>query len=226
MFEKLIKEYPEFYENYKRSFMDCFMYSNYEIEGLKSEEARKNFVDRMLEAFKVAETNEGKMTPQDIIKIANIVNKEKGIEGFRKINVYPGCEATFNPVPPQMIYMAMYDLINNYYNVWTDLDPYLREAYFHINFMRIHPFEDGNKRTSKILLIVHLLKSSLAPVAITELDTTRYYNYINNQDYTGLAEFFKERSKIEMNHIVSMFKLENGIDLYVTPEVFKEGPTR
>ena len=31
-------------------------------------------------------------------------------------------------------------------------DIYEREALFHIGLMRIHPFEDGNKRTAKIIM--------------------------------------------------------------------------
>lgn len=80
-----------------------------------------------------------------IRNIGNLINREKGIEGFRKINVYPGDNASFTPVIPYQIYPYLYSLIDNYYNVWNLLDPFLREAMFHINFMRIHPFEDENE---------------------------------------------------------------------------------
>ena len=93
---------------------------------------------------------------------------------------------------------------------------------FHINFMRIHPFEDGNKRCVKIILASNLLKSFCAPIIITEEDTKEYYKYINNCDYDGFAEFLRQRSKLEMDTLVSLFKMKYNIPMDETPEVFKE----
>lgn len=154
--------------------------------------------------------------------IGNLINREKGIEGFRKINVYPGDNASFTPVIPYQIYPYLYSLIDNYYNVWNLLDPFLREAMFHINFMRIHPFEDGNKRCAKIILASNLLKSFCAPIIITEEDTKEYYQLINNCDYEGFAEFLRQRSKLEMDTLVSLFKMKYNVPMDETPDVFKD----
>ena len=59
--------------------------------------------------------------------------------------------------------MEMYQLFDNYYNIWNELDPYLREAMFHIKFLQIHPFEDGNGRTARIILIRNLCADSSEP---------------------------------------------------------------
>ena len=37
----------------------------------------------------------------------------------------------------------MMQLVHEGYNHADDVDPYLREARFHIRFERVHPFEDG-----------------------------------------------------------------------------------
>lgn len=89
---------------------------------------------------------------------------------------------------------------------------------FHINFMRIHPFEDGNKRCAKIILASNLLKSFCAPIIITEEDTKEYYKYINNCDYDGFAEFLRKRSKLEIDTLVSLFKMKYNIPMDETPE--------
>lgn len=44
---------------------------------------------------------------------------------------------------------------------------YEREAKFHIEFERIHPFEDGNGRTGRIITNAHLLHNNFAPIIIT-----------------------------------------------------------
>ena len=168
----------------------------------------------------------GKLDVTMIKNIGNIINEERGLDGFRIINVYPGDYATFVPASPYQIYPQLYSLLDNYYNVWNILDPFMREAMFHINFMRIHPFEDGNKRCAKIILASNLLKSFYAPIIITEEDTLEYYGYINNCDYNGFAEFLKQRSKLEMDTLVSLFKMKYNIPMDETPDVFKgkKGP--
>ena len=61
-----------------------------------------------------------------------------------------------------------------------------------------------------------------APIIITEEDTKEYYKYINNCDYDSFAEFLRQRSKLEMDTLVSLFKMKYNIPMDETPEVFKE----
>lgn len=224
IFINLSLTYPEFYNIYEKFYLERFIYSSTEIEGIKTKEERKIFVSILMQAFHETYNCEsyGKLDLSLIKKIGNLINSEKGIEGFRKINVYPGDNASFSPAQPYQIYPYLYSLLDNYYNVWNLLDPFLRESMFHINFMRIHPFEDGNKRCAKIILASNLLKSFCAPIIITEEDTKEYYEYINKCDYEGFAEFLRQRSKLEMDTLVSLFKMKYNIPMEETPNVFNE----
>ena len=47
-------------------------------------------------------------------------------------------------------------LLYKYNNTWSSLDYLKREALFHLEFIRIHPFEDGNGRTGRLLLNYNL----------------------------------------------------------------------
>ncbi len=223
MLDTIIKEYPEFFRKYEKLYIERFIYNSTEIEGIKTPEERKIFVEQMLKAFYSIYHNDGaKIAVTDILNLSNLINEEYGLNGFRRTLVYPGDYASFKPCEPSKIYYALYILLDNYYNIWSDehISPYLREAMFHINFMRIHPFEDGNKRTGKIIMASNLLKAKCAPVIITEDDTEVYYSFINNMDYEGFAEFLKNRSKIEMDTLVGWFKMENDISMYESPEDF------
>lgn len=224
IFVNLSSFYPDFYDSYEKFYMERFIYSSTEIEGIKTKEERKMFVNTLMRAFHETYNYEscGMLDVTVIRNIGNLINRDRGLEGFRKINVYPGDNASFLPALPYQIYPYLYSLIDNYYNVWNELDPFLRESMFHINFMRIYPFEDGNKRCAKIILASNLLKSFCAPIIITEEDTKEYYKYINNCDYEGFAEFLRQRSKLEMDTLVSLFKMKYNIPMDETPEVFKE----
>ena len=112
-----------------------------------------------------------------------------GLLALYGIGIYNGLKTMNRDGLSRDYIHILYALIDNYYNVWNLLDPFLREAMFHINFMRIHPFEDGNKRCAKIILASNLLKSFCAPIIITEEDTKEYYEFINNCDYEVFLKY-------------------------------------
>ncbi len=80
------------------------------------------------------------------------------------------------------------------------------EANFHIRFLHIHPFEDGNGRTARILLAYNLCKNNTAPCVITKETKEKYCEYIENNDIKGLANLFEELSKKELSIMVSLYK--------------------
>lgn len=210
----------EFYKQYIQYFIERFTYSSVEIEKTNNEE-RLRQMKLYAEAFTyILDLPYDKIGLTDIKLLGDIVNRSAGISGFRKINVLSGSD--FVPAEPRQIQFLLMSLLDNYYNIWSDLDIYEREARFNIEFMRIHPFEDGNKRISKLILNSNLCKNDCAPVIITNEDTEMYYNFINNQDYAGFAQFLKQRSNIELNTMVGLYKLINNIGIEKTGETLIE----
>ena len=53
-----------------------------------------------------------------------------------------------------------------------------RAALFHLLFEDIHPFQDGNGRTGRLLLNFMLMKLGYAPVALKEARETRDRHYL------------------------------------------------
>lgn len=213
IFEKLLSN-PEFKEQYLLAYLDRFVYNVTDLEKDLTQEKRKEAIESLLEAFHyLMQSDAPKISPLDIIKVGDCVNKDSGIEGFRKIKVSAGRYAEWTPVPVSSIYYYLYSLLNNYYNVWTDRDVYEKEAEFHIDLMRIHPFEDGNKRMSKIVMNANLVKQNYPPVIITENDTEIYYKFINNRDVEGFSRFLKERSLQELQTLISYYKVAHNIPI-------------
>ena len=75
----------------------------------------------------------------------------------------------------------------------------LKGSEIHIEFIRIHPFEDGNGRTSRLLLNFNLLKQRLALV-ITEDLAEYYHTYIRDNDVEGMANLLEFSLQREYNH--------------------------
>lgn len=73
----------------------------------------------------------------------------------------------------------------------SELHPLQLAALFHYRFVRIHPFDDGNGRTARILMNFILLQHGLPPVIIKTEDKQNYFAALRQAD-VGLLEPFVE----------------------------------
>lgn len=73
----------------------------------------------------------------------------------------------------------------------NELHPLQLAALFHYRFIRIHPFDDGNGRTARILMNFILLQHRLPPVIIKTEDKLHYFAALRQAD-AGLLEPFIE----------------------------------
>lgn len=119
--------------------------------------------------------------------IAAQVNRNiSELDSYRRVRVIiRGAEHV--PPPPASVPQMMMELVYSYnLAVRSGEDPLRREADFHIRFERIHPFEDGNGRTGRILLQRGCMLSGLEPPVITVDSRAEYLNLIAAQDVEGL----------------------------------------
>lgn len=134
-----------------------------------------------------------------IKKINETINKDiKDTEGYRKVQVFIRGSEHIPPKPEQVPNLMNY-FIYNYNN--DEQDIFKKIAKYHIEFEKIHPFEDGNGRTGRILLNYELIKNNIAPVVINKEDRVKYFEYIRNNDDVGLSKWFEELSKNEEERI-------------------------
>lgn len=123
------------------------------------------------------------------------INKDiKETDGYRKIQVFiNGTEY----IPPEAERIP--NLMNYYvYNYNHDeQDIFMKISKYHLEFERIHPFEDGNGRTGRLLLNYELIKKNVYPVVITKDDRVKYFEFLDKQDIVGLAEFLRNLSTKE-----------------------------
>lgn len=61
----------------------------------------------------------------------------------------------------------------------------------HLQFERIHPFEDGNGRTGRLSLNYELIKNNLAPVVILKDQRSEYFEMLGDYDSIALEKFWK-----------------------------------
>ena len=85
--------------------------------------------------------------------------------------------------------------VYNYNN--DEQDIFNKIARYHIELEKIHPFEDGNGRTGRLLINYELLKNSLPPVVISKDDRVKYFEFLRNNDGIGLAHWLRDLSNAE-----------------------------
>lgn len=82
------------------------------------------------------------------------------------------------PVSPSSVRESMADLLFAYSE--SSLEPIERAAAFHAMFEHIHPFQDGNGRTGRILMNVMLENHSLPPIAIAATAKADYLSALES----------------------------------------------
>ena len=99
----------------------------------------------------------------------------------------------FHYASPQETPALMNDLLLWYQEASTDSlrHPIEIAAELHYRFVRIHPFDDGNGRISRLLMNYHLIKNDYPPVIIKSADKKSYLFALHEAD-TGNIEAFKK----------------------------------
>lgn len=72
-----------------------------------------------------------------------------------------------------------------------ELHPVVLAAMLHYKFVRIHPFDDGNGRVSRLLMNYVLFKNNLPPIIIKTDDKRNYLSALNRADVGDLDSFIQ-----------------------------------
>ncbi len=86
-----------------------------------------------------------------------------------------------NHIPPKHyeVNNLMQKLITEYSNDWTDYHPVVKATLLHGEFVKIHPFIDGNGRTARLLLNFELMKNGYTPIIIKSDNRVKYYDVLD-----------------------------------------------
>lgn len=79
-----------------------------------------------------------------------------------------------------------------------DLHPVKLAAIAHYKLVHIHPFTDGNGRTSRLLMNTILMKYGFPPIVIQKQQRLQYYNYLqlaNDGDIRPFIRFVAESTE-------------------------------
>lgn len=134
-----------------------------------------------------------KLSEYDIKSVHYLILKEidsTNAGKYRHENVFISGAKHVPPIYMNVPY-EMQKMIEKYQS-WKDLHPVVRACFLHGEFVKIHPFIDGNGRTARILLNFELIQSGYPPVVIKTENRADYYDALDKahttNDYTDFIK--------------------------------------
>ena len=112
-------------------------------------------------------------------------------------------------IPPDYLKVPelMEKLVLNYKN-WNNFHPIIQAALLHGELVKIHPFVDGNGRTSRLLMNLDLMNHGFNPVIIKKGDRLEYYETLDKAHTTSdYTDFIKLITKLEIEILKKYLEL-------------------
>jgi len=94
-----------------------------------------------------------------------------------------------------------------------DLNPIELATWTHAEFVRIHPFQDGNGRTSRLIMNYQLMIYGFLPVSIAKENRLNYYNALDKYAAEGILDDFTkmlaELEEVQLDKYISIIPEQN-----------------
>lgn len=115
--------------------------------------------------------------------------------------------ANHKPPPPSEMYWQMKEFCSALCDP-RDLNPVELAAWTHAEFVRIHPFTDGNGRTARMIMNYQLMGAGFLPVSIAKEKRLEYFEaldvYAVGQDMRPFAEMVAELERQRLDEYLTI----------------------
>ena len=112
-------------------------------------------------------------------------------------------------IPPD--YLKLPELMEKLiltYNTWSEYHPIVQAALLHGELVKIHPFIDGNGRTSRLLMNLDLMNNGYNPVIIKKDSRLKYYEALDKAHTTAnYTDFVKLVIELEVEMLKKYLEL-------------------
>lgn len=154
---------------------------------------------------------ENKPLDESIVKDLHAILTENIIVGgiYRKEEVRIS-GAGFTPPAGNEMYMQIKNFYEDLKIKENELNSIELAVWTHAEFVRIHPFIDGNGRTSRLLMNYQLLTHGYLPISVAKENRLDYYNaleqYAVNGDLTPFADFVAELEEQRLDEYLAVIE--------------------
>lgn len=142
---------------------------------------------------------EGRLLDEEMLKDIHALLMENIMDGgvYRNVEVRI-TGAGFRPPAPQEMFQQMRWFFADMPRQREKLNAIEWAAWTHAEFVRIHPFPDGNGRTARMLMNLQLLTEGFQPISIAKEERLAYYEALEAYAVRGeLAPFTEMVAALE-----------------------------
>lgn len=108
----------------------------------------------------------------------------------------------------------MFIQIKNFYSdlewKYKELNPIEMAAWIHAEFVKVHPFIDGNGRTSRLIMNYQLMADGFLPISILKENRLEYYNaleeYAVNNNLEPFSELIAELEEEQLDTYIKLIR--------------------
>lgn len=130
---------------------------------------------------------------------------------YRDFNVYiSGAQHT--PPAPYEMYQQIKDFYADLSWKQTALNPIEYAAWTHAEFVKIHPFPDGNGRTSRLIMNYQLMLAGFPPITISKEQRLTYFSFLEKyalqNDLAPFADFVADLLDQRLDHYMELLPQE------------------
>lgn len=153
--------------------------------------------------------SDNKPLDENIVKDIHSILMENILVGgvYRNVEVRI-TGAKHKPSAPSDMYYQIKEFFKNL-NSKSDFNPIELAAWTHAEFVKIHPFVDGNGRTSRLIMNYQLMRNGFLPVSVNKEDRLEYFNYLEeyavNDNLALFADFIAELEEQQLDEYLSIF---------------------
>lgn len=119
----------------------------------------------------------------------------------------PNIVGTVRTSAPEDVSNDMLTLLDEYKSWQKNIETLAR---FHVRYENIHPFQDGNGRTGRIILFRECLVNDIMPFIIQDINRDRYIRFLDEAQKTGdnllLEKYFVEEQEHYREQIYPFIK--------------------
>ncbi len=116
--------------------------------------------------------------------------------------------AGFTPPSRNEMYMQVKNFYEDLRIKENELNPIEFAAWTHAEFVRIHPFIDGNGRTSRLLMNFQLMLQGFLPISIDKENRLEYYNVLEQYavcgDLTPFTDFVADLEEKQLDEYLKL----------------------
>jgi len=193
-------------EQFDQNFVMAFVYNTNSIEGstlspkevelLLSENIAPNKpLDDVLEAKAAQKTlafikqTKEELSERLLHKIHEMYFKDTKprIAGQYKTHQNRVTGSNFETTPPSLVLTDMKNYFKEYQKLKKELHPLELAAWAHWKLVRIHPFQDGNGRTARIIMNYILHRNGYAMIDIKTKEKQQYFKALEKCHYNNNA---------------------------------------